>query len=214
MSSGCKSQSAREPAPPYRSEGEHALWHVSEDASLDVLEPHRARTAVSDDLLVWAVDTRHLPLFWFPRACPRATFWAAGTTRDEDVERFLDGRRDRRVHAIEGAGLAACGPHPFSRIGSSRAARSRLRRPRSCSTTCAGRRRPRECVRRAPRPAVASRCREPWSGRRRRRGPDHQAARGDPPWRPWRAQGPTGFEDRHAQQVRLRQPESLFSSRV
>jgi hypothetical protein len=105
MSSGCKSQPAREPAPAYRGDGEHALWHVSEDASLGVLEPHRARTAVSDDLLVWAVDTRHLPLFWFPRACPRATFWAAGTTRDEDVERFLDGRRDRRVHAIEGGWL-------------------------------------------------------------------------------------------------------------
>jgi hypothetical protein len=36
----------REPAPPYRGEGPHALWH------------------------------RHLPMFWFPRECPRATFWA------------------------------------------------------------------------------------------------------------------------------------------
>jgi hypothetical protein len=101
MSSGCKSQPAREAAPAYRGEGEHALWHVSEDASLGVLEPHRARTAISDDLLVWAVDTRHLPLFWFPRRCPRATFWAASTTREDDVERFLDGHRARRVHAIE-----------------------------------------------------------------------------------------------------------------
>jgi hypothetical protein len=102
MSSGCKSQPARQPAPAYRGEGEHALWHVSEDASLGVLEPHRARTAASDDLLVWAVDTRHLPLFWgVPGRCPRATFWAASTTREEDVERFLDGRRDRRVHVIE-----------------------------------------------------------------------------------------------------------------
>lgn len=99
------SQPAREPAPAYRGEGDHALWHVSEDPSLGVLEPHRARTATSDDRLVWAVDTRHLPLFWFPRQCPRATFWAASGTRDGDVERFLDGYRDGRVHAIESGWL-------------------------------------------------------------------------------------------------------------
>ena len=25
---------------------------------------------------MWAIDTRHLPLYWFPRECPRGTFWA------------------------------------------------------------------------------------------------------------------------------------------
>jgi hypothetical protein len=51
--------------------------------------------------LVWAVDTRHLPMFWFPRDCPRGTFWARPETSDEDVDRFLDGDRSRRVHATE-----------------------------------------------------------------------------------------------------------------
>lgn len=57
--------------------------------------------ADTSEPLVWAIDTRHLPLFWFPRECPRATFWARPETSDADVDRFLDGHRERRVHAIE-----------------------------------------------------------------------------------------------------------------
>jgi hypothetical protein len=70
-----------------------ALWHVSEDPSLGHFEPRDGK--------VWAIDTRHLPLYWFPRDCPRATVWATEETSDEDVERFLDGDRGRRVHVIE-----------------------------------------------------------------------------------------------------------------
>jgi hypothetical protein len=91
----------RAPAPPYRGEGPHALWHVSEDPTITRFGPHRARTALTDDALVWAVDTRHLPLYWFPRECPRCTFWAGPRTGDGDLLRFLDGQRDIRVHVIE-----------------------------------------------------------------------------------------------------------------
>jgi hypothetical protein len=80
-------------APPYRGEGTHALWHVSEDAAIARFEPRDGR--------VWAIDTRHVPLYWFPRDCPRATFWAVEGTSDEDVDRFLAGDRPRRVHVIE-----------------------------------------------------------------------------------------------------------------
>ena len=82
-----------EPAPRYAGEGPHALWHVSEDDSIVRFEPRDGR--------VWAIDTRHLPLYWFPRDCPRATFWADSTTTDEDVVRFLGGDRGRRVHVVE-----------------------------------------------------------------------------------------------------------------
>ena len=91
----------RAPAPPYRGEGPHALWHVSEDPSITRFAPHRAKTALTDELLVWAVDTRHLPLFWYPRDCPRCTFWAGPRTTEADAGRFLEGRRDRAVHVIE-----------------------------------------------------------------------------------------------------------------
>jgi len=82
-----------EPAPPYMGEGPPALWHVSEDDSIHRFEPRDGK--------VWAIDTRHLPLYWFPRECPRATFWADGGTVDGDVVRFLGGERGRRVHVVE-----------------------------------------------------------------------------------------------------------------
>jgi hypothetical protein len=100
--------SRRAPAPSYRGEGPHALWHVSEDDSIQVFRPHRSATAQTDELLVWAIDTRHQPLFWFPRQCPRGTFWAGEGTADADVERFL-GRRDGRVHAVEADWLEGIG---------------------------------------------------------------------------------------------------------
>ena len=80
-------------APPYRGEGAHALWHISEEPAIERFEPREGR--------VWAIDTRHVPLYWFPRDCPRATFWAVEETTDEDVDRFLGGDRARRVHVIE-----------------------------------------------------------------------------------------------------------------
>jgi hypothetical protein len=89
----------REPAPPYRNEGEHALWHVSEDASLRRFEPHIAATAAETEPYVWAVDTRHLPLYWFPRDCPRGTFWAHSGSDPVDVRRLLGD--SARVHVVE-----------------------------------------------------------------------------------------------------------------
>jgi hypothetical protein len=80
-------------APPYRGEGPPALWHVSEDPTLGHFVPRDGK--------VWAVDTRHLPLYWFPRDCPRATFWANDETSDDDVRTWLRGERTRRVHVID-----------------------------------------------------------------------------------------------------------------
>lgn len=91
----------REPAPPYRGEGPHGLWHVSEDPAIARFAPHRAPTALTNEPLVWAVDTRHLPLYWFPRDCPRCTFWAGTRTNDADLARFLDGQRELRIHVVE-----------------------------------------------------------------------------------------------------------------
>lgn len=92
----------RDPAPPYVGEGPHALWHVSEDAAIERFEPHVSMTAQSRERRVWAVDTRHLPLYWFPRECPRGTFWATPDTRPHDAG--LLGGSDR-VHVVETAWL-------------------------------------------------------------------------------------------------------------
>ena len=94
----------REPAPPYVGEGPPALWHVSEDPAIERFEPHVAATAASREPRVWAVDTRHLPLYWFPRDCPRGTFWATSRTTAGDAA-LLGG--ERRVHVVEEGWLPA-----------------------------------------------------------------------------------------------------------
>ena len=88
----------REPAPPYAGEGPHALWHVSENPAIRRFDPRVSATATSREARVWAVDTRHLPLYWFPRECPRAALWATPATTAADTE-LLAGAS--RVHAVE-----------------------------------------------------------------------------------------------------------------
>jgi hypothetical protein len=77
------------------------LWHVSEDPTIEVFHPHHNELHALDEPLVWAVDTRYWWLYWFPRDCPRACFNAKEDTTDEDVDRWLDGDRGRRVAVIE-----------------------------------------------------------------------------------------------------------------
>jgi len=69
------------------------LWHFSEDPTLGHFEPRDGK--------VWAIDEPHSWLYWFPRDCPRATWCAGADTSDDDVERWLDGDRSRRIAVIE-----------------------------------------------------------------------------------------------------------------
>ena len=96
---------AREPAPPYDGEGPFALWHFSEESSLDRLSPHTPITNPEASPLVWAVDTRHAPMFWFPRDCPRGCIWPVSATTPEDRERFFGQSAANRVHVMEAGWL-------------------------------------------------------------------------------------------------------------
>jgi uncharacterized protein DUF6886 len=80
------------------SERVHTLWHVSENPSIERFEPHVSATAKSPEPRVWAVDTRHLPLFWFPRECPRGTFWATPETTADEAGLL---GASSRVHIVE-----------------------------------------------------------------------------------------------------------------
>ena len=71
---------------------------MSENPAIERFEPHVSATASSPEPRVWAVDTRHLPLYWFPRECPRGTFWATPETTRDDIE-LLAG--STRVHIVE-----------------------------------------------------------------------------------------------------------------
>jgi hypothetical protein len=98
---------ARTPAPPYGGEGDFGLWHVSEDPGLHRFEPHVPETNPEAQPAVWAVDTRHLPTFWFPRDCPRGCIWPGDRTTDADLEAFFGQSASRRVHVIEASWLDA-----------------------------------------------------------------------------------------------------------
>jgi hypothetical protein len=66
---------------------------VSDDPRIERFEPR--------DGLVWAIGEEHVSKYWFPRDCPRGTWWAGPATTDADVDRFLSGDRAREVHAIQ-----------------------------------------------------------------------------------------------------------------
>jgi hypothetical protein len=96
---------ARESAPPYAGEGPFALWHFSEDPDLGRFAPRPRAADPAAPPLVWAVDTRHAPLFWFPRDCPRGCIWPVSTTTADDRERFFGQSAATRIHVIEAGWL-------------------------------------------------------------------------------------------------------------
>jgi hypothetical protein len=96
---------AREAAPPYDGEGPFAVWHFSEDPSLHRFRPRGRAANPSAQSLVWAIDTRHAPMFWFPRDCPRGCIWPVSTTTPEDRESFFGQSAANRVHVMEGCWL-------------------------------------------------------------------------------------------------------------
>jgi hypothetical protein len=77
------------------------LWHVSDDPRIVRFDPRAIDSHDSPEALVWAIDDQHVPAYWFPRECPRGTFWAIESTSDDDVRRFLTGDRSLRVHALQ-----------------------------------------------------------------------------------------------------------------
>jgi hypothetical protein len=83
------------------------LLHYSEDPAIERFVPHVPATNPEQPPLVWTIDDTHAPLFWFPRDCPRITFWA----HDGSPPDRLGPTDATRVHAIEAEWLdrvAAC----------------------------------------------------------------------------------------------------------
>jgi hypothetical protein len=78
-----------------------ALLHFSEDPSIARFEPHVPPTNPDLPPMVWAIDEEHSPAYWFPRDCPRITFWSA----DGSPPAALGPTSARRVHAIEASWL-------------------------------------------------------------------------------------------------------------
>jgi hypothetical protein len=77
------------------------LYHFSEDGDIRVFRPHVAATSVQPEALVWAIDEWHAPMYYFPRQCPRASYWPGPQTTDEDRERWFGGIDARMVITVE-----------------------------------------------------------------------------------------------------------------
>lgn len=78
------------------------LYHFSEEPDLSVF---KARTTsaggANEPSLVWAIDDWHAPMYFVPRQCPRACFWAGPQTSKEDRDRWLNRLDPRFVMVVE-----------------------------------------------------------------------------------------------------------------
>jgi hypothetical protein len=72
------------------------VLHFSENPQIRTFRPHRPLGREHEPPKVWAIDDLKAPLYWFPRDCPRITFWPEN-----------DPSHHRRVHAIEWVWLDA-----------------------------------------------------------------------------------------------------------
>jgi hypothetical protein len=78
------------------------LYHYSEDPAIAVFHPHIAKTSrIRHEAYVWAIDEWHSPMYYVPRDCPRACFWAGERTTELDRVRWLRGLEPRFVMAVE-----------------------------------------------------------------------------------------------------------------
>jgi len=77
------------------------VYHVSEDATITRFEPRVTPTRPGEPPRVWAIGDRRLFNYYFPRDCPRVTFWARPDSAAADVERLLGYTTARYVTAIE-----------------------------------------------------------------------------------------------------------------
>ncbi len=76
------------------------LHHFSEDGSISRFVPHVPKTNPGHTPAVWAIDSTHAPLYWFPRNCPRVAVWPGDEAEQERFGVVL-GSTSSRVHAIE-----------------------------------------------------------------------------------------------------------------
>ena len=82
-------------------------FHYSENPDITEFVPRPHVSRPHEPARVWAIDARHAPLYFFPRNCPRAAFWALPTTTHADSEAFLAHTDAQIVLTVEAAWLEA-----------------------------------------------------------------------------------------------------------
>lgn len=94
------------------------LYHFSEDPGIERFVPRPVRAPARrqpgrewlNGPLVWAIDERHQPMYFFPRDCPRILLWAKDDTTEADRERWLRGSPARMLALVEESRMAELVP--------------------------------------------------------------------------------------------------------
>lgn len=76
-----------------------SLYHISEKPDIKVFEP-KAATSLNSGVegnAVWAIDKEHLVNYFFPRDCPRISFYYNTSTTKEDSAKFFKGTKAKRI---------------------------------------------------------------------------------------------------------------------
>jgi hypothetical protein len=63
------------------------VYHFSEDGTIKRFAPHVPASNPGHSPAVWAIDSAHAPLHWFPRDCPRVSVWSR---TDDEQQRLGD----------------------------------------------------------------------------------------------------------------------------
>jgi hypothetical protein len=77
------------------------LYHFSEEPDIERFEPRAPLERPHIEPLVWAIDEWHAPMYYLPRDCPRACFWAGPDTTAEDRARWAPHAGEAIVICIE-----------------------------------------------------------------------------------------------------------------
>ncbi len=83
------------------------LFHFSEEPDIQTFAPRIAKTNPDPDIppYVWAIEERLAHNFYFPRDCPRVTYFAKEDTSEADIERFFGNTTAKYILAIESGWL-------------------------------------------------------------------------------------------------------------
>ena len=82
------------------------LFHYSEDPNIEFFIPRPREQRIIegrslDELLVWAIDEWHSPMYFFPRDCPRLLLWPIEGSSTADILTWMGERPPRMVAHIE-----------------------------------------------------------------------------------------------------------------
>ena len=77
------------------------LYHFSEDPHIERFVPRPVDVSPFDEALVWAVDSPHCHLYYFPRDCPRVVASKSSHTSEDDAETFFGHTTATAIAAIE-----------------------------------------------------------------------------------------------------------------